>query len=724
MTKQELFTKTVIELRKMAKTYGVTLGAGLSKEGIVNKLFNALGDNDDLPELSAPAQIAITDLPDEAEAVPAQETKADAPAVQAQAEQPDAEEESAAEDPDDLDEADEDEDQIAEAKDSSAKPAASATPQFRAAWHNPSTPRYSSKPAYQASPYPQRQGWQGGAPRQGDPQRSAAIRPNAYTASRFGPNAADTPRFGPGASETPRFGPGAEPAPGGQEEYRGYRGDAPRSAYGVQPDRRTTYADSPRPYYGQRGDDRQSSYEGQRPSYDARPPYDNQRPSYDRQSAYDNSRGFDTAAPSYGSGTGAFDNGYRYNSRPSYSSAPRRDSYYNQDAIGTPNPAVSEMLAAGEFGEGSGVLELHPDGYGFLRSETFQSSGRDIYVSVAQIRRFGLRPGDRVDGKTRPQRDGDRYNAMLYNTAINGESPEVMAKRPFFDELTPIYPKRRIDLESHSGAKLDDMRLTDLIAPLGFGQRALLICPQDTNKTVLLQDFANVITANHPDVKVMALLLNECPEDVTAFREQADCQVLASTFDQAPENHLRLADMVLEHAMRQVELGKDVVLLVDSLTQLAKVYTTATQQNRSIPGQINPSSLFKAKRLFGAARCLKEGGSLTVIAAMNIENGSRIDDTVVEEFKGTANMELVLDSSLARAGVNPPINLQLSGTKHVERLLDETQLEGLKLVRSMVGTTRASTAIPQLLSLMDKAETNDALLVKIKDWVALMDKNR
>lgn len=721
MTKQELSAKTVIELRRMAKTYGVTLGAGLSKEGIVNKLFNALGDNDDLPELAAPAQIAITDLPNASEAAASEEPQADLRKADPQDEQPAAVSEPASEAMENDSLGAEDEDKRDEAEESSVKPVASAAPQpqFRAAWHNPSTPRYSSKPAYQAPAYPQRQGWQGGAQRQStDPQRSPSMRPSSYSVSRFGPNATDTPRFGPGASETPRFGPGPETSAANQEDFRSYRSDAPRSAYGVQPDRRATYADSPRPYYGQRGDD------SQRPAYDARPSYDSQRPSYDRQSAYDNNRGFDNAAPTYTGNSGSFDGGYRYNSRPSYGGAPRRESYYNQDAIGTPNPAVSEMLAAGDFGEGSGVLELHPDGYGFLRSETFQSSGKDIYVSMAQIRRFGLRPGDRVAGKTRPQRDGDRYNAMLYITAINGESPEAMAKRPTFEDLTPIYPKRRIDLESHSGAKLDDMRLTDLIAPLGFGQRALLLCPQDTCKTTLLQDFANVISVNHPEAKVIALLLDECPEDVTVFRDRADCQVLASTFDQAPENHLRLADLVLEHAMRQVELGKDVVLLVDSLTRLAKVYTTATQQNRSIPGQINPSSLFRAKRLFGAARCLKEGGSLTVIAAMNIENGNRIDDTVVEEFKGTANMELVLDSALARAGVNPPINLQLSGTKHVERLLDETQMEGLKLVRSMVGTTRAATAIPQLLSLMDKAETNDALLVKIKDWVALMDKNR
>ena len=201
--------------------------------------------------------------------------------------------------------------------------------------------------------------------------------------------------------------------------------------------------------------------------------------------------------------------------------------------------------------------------------------------------------------------------------------------------------------------------------------------------------------------------------------------MLSSTFDQMPENHLRLADVVLERAERLVEQGRDVVLIVDSLTRLAKIYTTAAaQQGRTVQGMVNPTSLFKAKKLFGAARCVKEGGSLTVIAAMNIETGSKVDDSVVEEFKGTANMELVLDASLARAGINPPINLQLSGTKRAEMLLDAAQLEGLKLVRGMLNSTRSATAVPQLLSLMDKAETNDALLVKIKDWVALMEKSR
>ena len=223
----------------------------------------------------------------------------------------------------------------------------------------------------------------------------------------------------------------------------------------------------------------------------------------------------------------------------------------------------------------------------------------------------------------------------------------------------------------------------------------------------------------------MALLIDENPEDVTCFRDQVKCQVLASTFDQPPENHLRLADMVQERAQRLVEQGKDVVLLVDSLTRLVKAYTTtAAQQGRGMPGMVNPTSLFRAKKLFGAARCLKEGGSLTVIGAMNIETGNKVDDTIIEEFKGTANMELWLDASVARAGVSPALNLQLSGTKRAEMLLTAPQQEGLKLIRSIMTSTRSVTAIPQLLSMMDKAATNDELLVKIKDWVELMNKSR
>ncbi|MBQ8072426.1 MAG: transcription termination factor Rho [Clostridia bacterium] len=382
-------------------------------------------------------------------------------------------------------------------------------------------------------------------------------------------------------------------------------------------------------------------------------------------------------------------------------------------------PTLEELLAAGDFEEASGILELHPDGYGFLRSTHFLPSSRDIYVSMAQIRRFSLRTGDLIQGKIRPQREGDKYAALLYIDTVNGLPEDEASARPFFDELTPVYPTRKISLETAEG--LPSLRMIDLIAPLGFGQRALLLCPPETGKRELLRDYARVITGNYPDATVLTLLIDMTPEDVTAFRESVPCPVLASTFDQAPETHLRLAEMVMERAMRLVEQKKDVVILADSLTRLAKIYTTAAvQQGRSVPGMVNPASLLRAKRLFGAARSVKEGGSLTVIAAMDIATGNKVDDSIVEEFKGTANMELVLDQAVARSGITPAVNLQRSFTKNTDILLNDQQKEGLSLMRQMLGSTTSTVAIPQLLSMMEKAPTNADLLMKMKGWYALM----
>ena len=267
------------------------------------------------------------------------------------------------------------------------------------------------------------------------------------------------------------------------------------------------------------------------------------------------------------------------------------------------------------------------------------------------------------------------------------------------------------------------LRLIDLIAPLGFGQRALLLCPPDTGKRELLADYARVISANYPDTQVLVLLIDMTPEDVTSFRESVPCPVLASTFDQTPESHLRLTEMVAERAMRLVEQKKDVVILVDSLTRLAKIYTTAAvQQGRSVPGMVNPASLLRAKKLFGAARSMKEGGSLTVIATMDVATGNKVDDSIVEEFKGTANMELLLDQSVAKAGISPAVNLQRSFTKNTDILLNDQQKEGLSLMRQMLGSVSSAVAIPQLLSMMDKAPTNEELLMKMKDWFELMSR--
>lgn len=651
MATLDLSAKTVVELRKLAKENGVTLGAGVNKEAIIAKLTQALSSAAEQPAPATPVETAAPVAEE-----PVMETQAPA--------------------------------------ESQPRPeAAPQQTQYRAAWHNPG-PRYNSKPAYQAPAYQQRQNntaWQGNRPAAADPVRPAQTRPV---------NNGFTPRFGPAARED-----AVPQQPRQEEEYRPYRQEqSVRTGFGPgAPERRPYGEAAPRTYENAQ-----------------RPAYENQRTLSDP--------GYDTAAyqpprQTYEQRQPGYDQRPRYDQRPAYTAPRRENNYYapqpQQEAL--PNPAVNELLTAGECLDGSGVLELHPEGYGFLRSDNFLPSSKDIYVSMAQIRRFGLRTGDYVVGKTRPQRDGDKYTAMLYINEINGVSPDAASGRPLFDELTPVYPTRRINLEAHD-LPHQDMRLIDLIAPLGFGQRALLLCPPETGKTGLLKDFANVIARNHPEATVMVLLLDETPEDVTAFRDAVDCTVLASTFDQPPENHLRLVDVVQSRAERLVEQGKDVVLIVDSLTRLAKVYTTAALQGRSTPGMVNPSSLFRAKKLFGSARCMKEGGSLTIIAAMNVETGSKVDDSVVEEFKGTANMELLLDASIARAGVRPAINLPMSGTKRAEALLDRSQMEGLQLIRSIMASTRSVTAIPQLLSMLEMATTNDELLVKIKDWTQLMNK--
>lgn len=644
MSSLELSSMTVIELRKLAKEKHVRLGAGLSKDGIIQKLTAALAGES--------TEKATEQVVEETPAA-APETEAKEPAAQ--------EEETPAV-------------QTAQqtSQEAPVREERTASAHFKAAWHNPS-PRYSAKPAYQAPAYSSRPAWQArsaSAPRttaNTDTVRMNTTRPTNY-APRFGPDAVDP-----------------APAPSvqrGTEEYRSFR-EQPRNFGGFQENRSI---------YGER-----SWSEQQRSSF--------------QEGGY--------VASSYGTNAPA-----GYGPRASYTSRRADTGYYNQE-LGTSNPAVPEMLAAGECGDGQGILEIHPDGYGFLRPENFLPSSKDIYVSMAQIRRFGLRTGDLVVGKTRPQREGDKYAAMLYITAVNGCVPDELGQRPAFEDLTPVYPSRRIDLESHNGKGSDAMRIADLIAPIGFGQRGLLLCPPDTGKTQILQDFANVITENYPQVTVLVLLIDECPEDVTLFREQVKCEVVASTFDQAPENHLRLADMVLERAQRLVEQKQDVVVVVDSLTRLAKAYTTtAAQQGRNMPGMVNPSSLFRAKKLFGTARCVKEGGSLTILGAMNVDNGSKVDDTVVEEFKGTANMELVLDQEVAKAGVSPAINLKKSGTKRADLLMTPAEMQGLQAIRSILSSTPSAAAIPHLLNMMDKASGNDELLAKIQEWVALMEKNR
>lgn len=693
---QDFSQLTVLELRKVAKAMGVQLGAGISKAGIVEKLdrarnakysdipavpmdFTPIPESDDKQESpveKAEVPAAVKDeQPPESPAsankqpVPAAaKPETAAPAVAAPAVAAPA---------------------VAAPKPEAEKPAAPAQPAsdarpaisgFRPAYQAPATPpRFGSKPAYQASS--NSFGNRPARPQGNDFARPA--RPANYT----------------------RFGPAAQADSTSDRSY-----DAPRAT--------SSWADR-RPTYGSDVPDRRSAYGSDVP--DRRLAYGSDLP--DRRPAYGTDAprsAFGTDAPRYPrsyDAPSAFDSGRAR--QPSFNS-PQRDVPSDLQSMWAGSP--SDMLSPAECQDGSGILELHPDGYGFLRGASLTPSNRDIYVSMAQVRRFYLRTGDFVTGKVRPQRDGDKYSAMLYITEVNGCPADSVANRPAFDALTPCYPHEHITLEVEGGSsEFLDMRLIDLVAPIGFGQRGLIHCPPAVDKARLLSSIANAASICHPDAVVMTLLLGGTPEDATLYRDHTHGEVIASTFDQTPENHLRITDMVLERAERLVEMKKNVILLVDSLTYLSKVYTTAAvQQGRQTIGMVNPVSLQKAKKLFGAARCLREGGSLTIFAAMNIETGSRVDDSIAEDLKGTANMELVLDTAAARAGIYPPVNLLLSGTKRAELIASKEQLDGIQLIHEMLGSLRAVDMIPQLLSMLEKTTNNEDLLVRIKDWAALM----
>lgn len=678
---QDFSQLTVLELRKVAKAMGVQLGAGISKAGIVEKLDRARNakysdipvvpmdftpipksdDKQESPVEKAEVPAAVKDeKPSES---PAPANKQPVPAA--------AKPETAAPKPE------------AEKPAAPAQPASDARPAisgFRPAYQAPATPpRFGSKPAYQASG--NSFGNRPARPQGNDFARPA--RPANYT----------------------RFGPAAQADSTSDRSY-----DAPRTT--------SSWADR-RPTYGSDVPDRRSAYGSDVP--DRRPAYGSDLP--DRRPAYGTDAprsAFGTDAPRYSrsyDAPSAFDSGRAR--QPAFNS-PQRDVPSDLQSMWAGSP--SDMLSPAECQDGSGILELHPDGYGFLRGASLTPSNRDIYVSMAQVRRFYLRTGDFVTGKVRPQRDGDKYSAMLYITEVNGCPADSVANRPAFDALTPCYPHEHITLEVEGGSnEFLDMRLIDLVAPIGFGQRGLIHCPPAVDKAHLLSSIANAASICHPDAVVMTLLLGGTPEDATLYRDHTHGEVIASTFDQTPENHLRITDMVLERAERLVEMKKNVILLVDSLTYLSKVYTTAAvQQGRQTIGMVNPVSLQKAKKLFGAARCLREGGSLTIFAVMNIETGSRVDDSIAEDLKGTANMELVLDTAAARAGIYPPVNLLLSGTKRAELIASKEQLDGIKLIHEMLGSLRAVDMIPQLLSMLEKTTNNEDLLVRIKDWAALM----
>ncbi len=405
------------------------------------------------------------------------------------------------------------------------------------------------------------------------------------------------------------------------------------------------------------------------------------------------------------------------------SRAHRPIGYYNEE-YGTSNPAVPEMLASGVCGDGGGVLELQADGYGFLRNENCSPGREDVYVSIAQIRRFHIKNGDLVEGKTRPRREGDRYSALMYVERINGDPPEEAARRRAFDSLTPIHPDRRLTLENKDGEPSDPaIRMLDFIAPIGLGQRALIVAPPKAGKTILLKKIAQAIARNAPDVHLMMLLIDERPEEVTDIRRSVQAEIVHSTFDAPPANHIRVSEMVYERAQRLVEQGRDVVVLMDSLTRLSRAYNAAAPQSgRAMSGGLAPGVLQKPKRFFGAARNLEEGGSLTIIATVLVDTGSRMDEIIFEEFKGTGNAEIQLDRSLSEKRVFPAVDLARSGTRREELLLSEEELEGVRLVRRVLSSSTMADATAQLIGMLVKTRANRDFFARLREWVGLWEK--
>ncbi|RNF40030.1 transcription termination factor Rho [Planococcus salinus] len=328
-----------------------------------------------------------------------------------------------------------------------------------------------------------------------------------------------------------------------------------------------------------------------------------------------------------------------------------------------------------------GVLEIiQSEGFGFLRPINYSPSSQDIYISASQIRRFDLRNGDKVSGKVRPPKENERYFGLLQVEAVNGEDPEVAKERVHFPGLTPLYPDRHIRLET--SPKQLSTRIMDLVAPVGFGQRGLIVAPPKAGKTMLLKEIANSITTNHPEAELIVLLIDERPEEVTDIERSVNADVVSSTFDEIPENHVKVAELVLERAMRLVEHKRDVVILMDSITRLARAYNLVIPPSgRTLSGGIDPAAFHRPKRFFGAARNIEEGGSLTILATALVETGSRMDEVIYEEFKGTGNMELHLDRSMAERRIFPALDVRRSGTRKEELLIGKSHLDKLWAIR-------------------------------------------
>ena len=372
----------------------------------------------------------------------------------------------------------------------------------------------------------------------------------------------------------------------------------------------------------------------------------------------------------------------------------------------TLNKSYLEELDSGVIEEG--ILVVLPDGYGFLRLQNYLPGAEDIYISPSQIKRFNLKTGDCVRGNIRIPKENEKFRALLYVQTVNGDRPFNLSKRPNFEDLTPIYPDEKISLETHKNNI--STRIIDIVAPIGKGQRGMIVAPPKTGKTVLLKNIANAITKNQPDVHLIVLLIDERPEEVTDMQrsiEGKNVDVVYSTFDEEPEHHKRVAEMVLERAKRLVEQGKNLVILLDSITRLARAYNLIIPPSgRTLSGGLDPASLYMPKKFFGAARNIENGGSLTILATALIETGSKMDDVIFEEFKGTGNMELVLDRKLAEKRIFPAIDVSKSGTRREDLLLSEKELEAIYSFRKNFGNSTIIEINEEFVEMLSKTDSN------------------
>lgn len=685
LQKSELQAMTVIQLRKLAKDNGVKLGAGIDKAGIVERLLEH-----ELEEVRA------------AEEAPAQP-------------------EIVKPDPETLHEA------SLSADVTSALPGSG----YRA-WNNPQ--QQPERPAF-------RQAWQRPAQQ---PVNKPSWQRSTGPATRFGPQSrqqapeqemqpvsapAQQPEFQRAPVQQPDYQRPAmqqevQPRPAAPQQENAPRLDGYRLGYRAAPQRpayqnRSDYGQRDQNYggYQPRNNYQQNNYNNS--GYQPRNNY--QQNSYQQQGSYQQNN--------YRQNN---NNGYGYQPR-SYAPQQSAEQNYNdhlyrlgrdqQFAEQMEAGQLPDMMQVAETEPACGILEILPDGYGFLRGKSLQPGRKDIYVSMAQIRRYGLRIGDQVEGRARMQRENDKYAALMVVEKINGEDAVENAERLSFEQLVPVYPNKRIVLESPEDT-LPAIRLVDLIAPMGFGQRAMIVAPPESNRLVLLREMSRAIKRNDPNAEVLMLLIDVAPEEVTEISEEANAEVFASTFADAPETQTRVSETMLERAQRLVEMNRNVVILLDSLTKLTRAYQAVLSQGgRPMTNTVTPAALVRPKRFFGAARNTREGGSLTVIATIASETGSRVDEIIYEEFKGTANMELFLCTEQPSDPVQPMIDLQLSGTKKEDMLLSAEQKEGLRAIRKVLGSATNGEAVVQLIDMMQKTKSNADLLERLKEWLALWEKS-